>query len=200
MVTDYKTTAVGVYMLTLIEKNYIIWHLLLHLQHLRNFCLHNYKCAVQLSKSLEVDIHLCTKCKLVYKISNPHWHILYFCIYVSVLEIRHCLYAKVENLANLLIIFWQEKLDIWIDPTMYIQYSSCLSWHLFAVNTLLFNFCRDSGQNMRVTRNGLHASWLSCTARELFFVCCMQVKIPVLHESKKHASNVSFADGLKHGH
>ena len=60
------------------------------------------------------------------------------------------------------------------------------------VNThVSFNFCRDSSQNMCVTRNGLHASQLSCTARELVFVHCMQVIICVLHDSKKHVSNAS---------
>ena len=73
-----------------------------------------------------------------------------------------------------------------------IQYSSRLLWHSCAVNTcVFFNFCRDSSQNMRVTRNELNASQLSCTACELFFVRCTQVIIRVMHNSNKHTSNAS---------
>ena len=46
---------------------------------------------------------------------------------------------------------------------------------------------------MCVTQNGLHASQLSCTACELFFVQCTCVIIRVLHDSKKHVSNALCA-------
>ena len=58
---------------------------------------------------------------------------------------------------------------------------------------VFFNFCHDSNQNLHVTRNGLHASKLSCTACELYFVHCTWVILHVLHNSKKHASNASCA-------
>ena len=62
------------------------------------------------------------------------------------------------------------------------------------MNTLVFfNFCCDSSQNTSVTRNGLHASQLSCTTHELFSVHCMRVIIRVMHNIKKHASNASCA-------
>ena len=44
-----------------------------------------------------------------------------------------------------------------------------------------------------VTQNRLHASQLLCTVHELFFMHCMWVIIPVMHDSKKHASNASCA-------
>ena len=46
---------------------------------------------------------------------------------------------------------------------------------------------------MHVTWNGLHMSQLLCTAHELFFVRCTRVIICVMHDSKKHASNVLCA-------
>ena len=70
-----------------------------------------------------------------------------------------------------------------------LQYRSCLSWHLHAVNTrVFFNFCCVSSQNTRVTRNGLHVSQLLCTACELLFVHCTRVTIRVMHDIKKHSS------------
>ena len=57
----------------------------------------------------------------------------------------------------------------------------------------MFYFCRVSSQNTCVTQNGLHASQISCTACELFFMRCTQVIIHVMHDSKKHMSNASCA-------
>ena len=54
---------------------------------------------------------------------------------------------------------------------------------------VFFNFCHVSSQNTCVTRNGLHASQLLCTARELFFMPCMRLIICVMLNSKKHTSN-----------
>ena len=74
---------------------------------------------------------------------------------------------------------------------------------------VFFNFCHDSSQNTRVTQNGLHTSQLSCTASELFLVCCMiarstRVMLHVLHTNQipcvLHASEQSsFAwEGSRH--
>ena len=57
----------------------------------------------------------------------------------------------------------------------------------------VLQFCCISSQNTRVTRNGLHASQFLCTACKLFFVCCTQIIIRVMHDSKKHVSNASCA-------
>ena len=66
------------------------------------------------------------------------------------------------------------------------------NWHLYVVNAHIFcNICHNLSQNMHVTRNGLHASQLSCTACKLFFACCTWVIIHVSHDSKKHTSNAS---------
>ena len=82
----------------------------------------------------------------------------------------------------------------WTVRLYQLQYSSHQSWYSLAVNTrVFFNFCRDLSQNMIVTRNGLHASQLSCTVRKLFFMHYMWVIIRVLHDSKKYASNASCA-------
>ena len=69
---------------------------------------------------------------------------------------------------------------------------TCMCSSIFVmaqVKTCMWHKMGCTWVNFRV----LHVSQLLCAAHELFFVHCVQVIIPVLHNNKRHASNASCA-------